>query len=370
VQSWAQTWDVLDRISDAVFILDGDLRVRHANPAALLLLGVDAQVVDSQPLELFVSHHKIFLSSVLEPFRSNHAAENVEVCIQSQGKDAHGLLSAGHLSGPEMEWVVIVKDISKLKNDQNKTTERHLEMAKNSRLESIGTLAGGVAHEINNPLAIILGYAQKLARIAPNRDSTPEMLTELSEKIQVTALRIGKIVGSLRMLAKDGDDEAFELIHARDAVLGTLELLRTKAETDGIEFRMKFHEDESLIRARPSQISQVCLHLLANAIDALDGAKEKWIQIETQDSEDFVELAFVDSGPGIPADIRDQIMLPFFTTKDPGLGTGLGLSIGLRVAREHGGDLYLDSRSPHTRFVVRFPKQKQSISLMSLGKSD
>jgi C4-dicarboxylate-specific signal transduction histidine kinase len=172
------------------------------------------------------------------------------------------------------------------------------------------------------------------------------------------------------MLAKDGDDESFEMIHARDAVLGTLELLRTKAETDGVQFRLNFQAGESAIKARPSQISQLCLHLLANAMDAVENAPEKWIQIETQESEDFVELAIVDSGVGIPSDIRDQIMLPFFTTKDPGKGTGLGLSIGLRVAREHGGDLYLDSRCANTRFVVRFPKVKQGLSYKSLGSAD
>lgn len=370
MQSWSHTWDVLDRISDAVFVLDGDLRVRHANPAALLMLDVDESTIDSQPLELFVSHHKIFLSSVLEPFRNNRAAENVEVCVRANGTEGAGLLSAGFLSGGEMEWVVIVKDISKLKEDQEKATERHLELAKNSRLESIGTLAGGVAHEINNPLAIILGYAQKLARIAPSNDIQPATLLELSEKIQFTALRIGKIVGSLRMLAKDGDDEAFEMIHAKDAVLGTLELLRTKAETEGIEFRLNFQEGESEIKARPSQISQLCLHLLANAMDAVEKASEKWICIETQETEDFIELAISDSGVGIPPEIRDQIMLPFFTTKDPGKGTGLGLSIGLRVSREHGGDLYLDSRCSNTRFVARFPKPKQGLNYRSLGQSD
>lgn len=109
-------------------------------------------------------------------------------------------------------------------------------------------------------------------------------------------------------------------------------------------------------------MSQVILNLISNAIDAIESRpegdkenSEKWIKIHGELDKHLLRLFVVDSGPGIPAAIRDRIMNPFFTTKEVGKGTGLGLSLSKGIAEDHGGDLILDSSAPHTSFILELP---------------
>jgi signal transduction histidine kinase len=358
--------DLINGMKEPILLLDRELLIVHLNHKACELLDRSEAELVGQVVENFVSHRKLFLSAVLDPFRqeSEHPPTEVSIHIGSQEKTA--LLTASFIAHDEVSWMLRLEDNSLLKAEQRKQAERQIELFKNSRLESIGTLAGGIAHEINNPLAIIMGYTQKLARLAsdPQAVLPHTKIAEISEKIQKTALRIGKIVGSLRMLSRDGEEETFETIHLRDPIEGTLQIFRSRAQSEGIDLQIDVQQESLEIRAKPSQISQMCVYLLTNAIEAATRSQgAKWIRVEIRARAETQELAIVDSGPGVAPEIRDQIMLPFFTTKDPGKGTGLGLSIALRIVKEHGGRLWLDTSSPATRFVVEFPKEIQSVKL-------
>ncbi|HEX4924120.1 MAG TPA: ATP-binding protein, partial [Bdellovibrionales bacterium] len=116
---------------------------------------------------------------------------------------------------------------------------------------------------------------------------------------------------------------------------------------------------ELVIACRPTQISQVLLNLLNNAHDAVAEQTEKWVKLDVRDLGDSVELSVTDSGAGIPPEIQEKIMQPFFTTKQIGEGTGLGLSISKGLVDSHHGQLRLDAKSKNTRFVVLLPKTQQ-----------
>ena len=130
----------------------------------------------------------------------------------------------------------------------------------------------------------------------------------------------------------------------------------------GIQLELSIPNELS-IECQHVQIGQVILNLVSNSIDAIKDREEKWIKVAALDLIDFVEISVMDSGPGIPAEVADKLMTPFFTTKPAGQGTGLGLSISRRILADHGGDLRLDRAANHTRFVLVIPKrQKSSLS--------
>jgi C4-dicarboxylate-specific signal transduction histidine kinase len=107
---------------------------------------------------------------------------------------------------------------------------------------------------------------------------------------------------------------------------------------------------------RKTEVSQVILNLLSNAIDAVTEVQDPWIRLHVKDQAEAIEILVEDNGPGIPAEIVDKIMLPFFTTKEVGKGTGLGLTISRTIAESHHGSLHLATEMPHTTFVLTLPK--------------
>jgi signal transduction histidine kinase len=122
--------------------------------------------------------------------------------------------------------------------------------------------------------------------------------------------------------------------------------------------------------ARPSQVSQVVLNLINNSADAIEGSPNPWIIVDVVATGTSLFLSIMDSGKGIPEEIAKKIMNPFFTTKEVGKGTGLGLSIGKGIIEGHGGKLYLDRNSPHTKFIIELPlDEKNSTSSLVSERS-
>jgi signal transduction histidine kinase len=112
------------------------------------------------------------------------------------------------------------------------------------------------------------------------------------------------------------------------------------------------------LECRPTQITQVLLNLLNNARDAAEESEERWVQLDVTELADWIRISVTDSGKGIPVEIREKIMSPFFTTKAVGKGTGLGLSITKSIVDSHRGTLILDEESVQTRFVIELPKRQ------------
>ena len=136
------------------------------------------------------------------------------------------------------------------------------------------------------------------------------------------------------------------------------ELCVSRFNSHGVRLTVEHQAGDAEVECRSTLLSQVLMNLLSNAYDAVEGQKAPWVRVCCTDLGDFVEVAVSDSGPGIPAELRERILEPFFTTKDVGKGTGLGLSISKAIVESHQGELYLDSGHPQTRFVVRLPKQQ------------
>jgi C4-dicarboxylate-specific signal transduction histidine kinase len=249
-------------------------------------------------------------------------------------------------------------------NLETAVTERTRELdiqraisVESARLASLGEMAGGIAHEINNPLSIIhLLAEQQLVRLRHGAMDS-DRIQHAFESIADTVQRIVKIITGLKTFSRDGQNDPLELAGIRSLIENTLTFCEQKFKHHGIHLSGTDNTlADILIECRPIQLSQVLLNLLNNAFDAVENAQEKWIRIEVKDGSPWIEIRVTDSGAGVPEPYREKIFQPFFTLKEVGKGTGLGLSISRRIIESLGGRIELDTSQPHTSFVIYLKK--------------
>lgn len=257
---------------------------------------------------------------------------------------------------------VIVSDISEVKklNQQKRAYESQL--ISSAKMSSLGEMAGGIAHEINNPLAIIAGRIDQLKAMIASGTFDATRMSEMTSKIEATVFRISKIVNSLRAFARSADHEPFSLNSVSKIVEDTLEFCLERFKNDEVELRVDRVAVDIAIECRPIQIGQVLLNLLNNAHDAVESqnVEDRWVALDFKDCGNEVEIAVTDSGAGLSADSAARVFQPFFSTKPVGKGTGLGLSVSKGIADSHRGSLRYDAKNKNTRFVLRLPKSQSA----------
>jgi C4-dicarboxylate-specific signal transduction histidine kinase len=233
---------------------------------------------------------------------------------------------------------------------------QRMQMVNSSRLASLGEVSAGIAHEINNPLAIIQGKAELLMKTIP----ADSIQRNHVEKIILMVRRISTIVKGLRTFARDGSKDPMRPFQLQPFLNDLKDLCHARIVNSNIQLSVECAPD-LLGYGREVQVSQVLINLLNNSMDAIQDLPEKWIRLEVFNRDRTLVFALTDSGHGIPSEIREKIMEPFFTTKPIGQGTGMGLSISIGICRDHGGDLQYISESSHTRFEVILPQPQAQI---------
>lgn len=243
--------------------------------------------------------------------------------------------------------------------------EKDLRLIQASRLSSVGEMSAGIAHEINNPLAVIFGRATVLKSLVSREMKESQHLEKALSGIKTierTAMRIATIIRGLKSFSRDGNSDPFELIEVDSLLADALDFCRNRFANSGIDLRVNGSAPGLKLECRPVQITQVILNLLNNAHDAVAASSQtdRWVTVDVEAGIDHILISVTDSGPGIPIAVREKLMQPFFTTKPVGQGTGLGLSISHGLCVSHGGQLYLDSACERTRFVVSLPVRQQN----------
>jgi two-component system NtrC family sensor kinase len=207
-----------------------------------------------------------------------------------------------------------------------------------SKLASIGELAAGVAHEINNPLTAIMGYAQLLV----TDENMPATAREDLDKIFRQSQRAARIVQNLLTFARGHALES-RPVSINELILKTLDMRNYEHNVSNIEVRTELADSLPEIWVDETQIQQVLLNIIVNAEQALSARGRGTILVTTGQMQDRIRIVIADDGPGIPADVLDRLFDPFYTTKEVGKGTGLGLSVCHGIVTRHGGRIYAES---------------------------
>jgi two-component system NtrC family sensor kinase len=255
--------------------------------------------------------------------------------------------------GQEVGSVGIFSDLREILKVHQELEAAQAQLVHSEKIASLGRMSAGVAHEINNPLAGILIYAEllqrELAADAVHRENIEVIITQ--------TMRCQQIVHRLLDFSRQTLGER-KLFDANDIINRCVELISHQAFFHNIKVIQDLDPFLPQIVGDPGQLQQVFTNLLLNAADAMNGQGQITIASQPTPQGDGIILSFTDTGCGIAPEIRDKIFEPFFTTKPPGKGTGLGLSIVYGVIQRHGGTISADSpREGGTRFTIRLPLQ-------------
>ncbi|MDA8792356.1 HAMP domain-containing histidine kinase [Bacteriovoracaceae bacterium] len=261
-------------------------------------------------------------------------------------------------------YCIYIFDISQ-EIEKNLQIEHQESMLLNSsKLASLGEMAGGIAHEINNPLTIISFATQGILRKLKNNQLDNTFLEKKLMNITSTIERMSKIVKGMRNISREtGEQDEYDLCTIDELLNDIIPLCQQKFKTNNILLMIEIPKNlrAMVINIFRVQFSQVILNLLTNAFDELmeKDISQKWVNIKINILDDILTFRISDAGSGIPQEIQEKIFQPFFTTKEIGKGTGLGLSLSHSIiTQKHNGSFYIDSNSSNTCFVIEVPIKK------------
>lgn len=339
---------------DLIFVADHDGRLLDINPAGIRMLGYDSrQSLMAQETLASLVRGPEDARKLFAEIKHTGFVKDRECALRTRsGGELATLLSMTARSGPTgrvTEFEGIVKDIT-----QRKLMHRQLLQA--DRMASLGQLASGVAHEINNPLGLILGYTQLLLREATDTTGGKDDLRTIEKQ----TCNCKKIVEDLLNFARKSGTHLAE-VKINPALEAVINVVRNQLELDNILIRTHFDASLPEIAGDAEKLKQVFMNMLINARQAI--GKNGSIVITTGLAPDgqSVMITFKDDGPGIAPDIVDKIFDPFFTTKPTGQGTGLGLSVSYGIIEDHQGDIQVLSEAGRgAEFCIRLPIGNQS----------
>jgi signal transduction histidine kinase len=229
-------------------------------------------------------------------------------------------------------------------------------LVQNSKMQALGEMAGGIAHEINNPLSIIVAQLYTLKARAIKGTLSAHDLQESLQNLEQSSGRISHIVQSLLQVSGDGTRDPFQNVSVPSILAHIESLCHQKFQHHGIELIVDKNAPESLmIPCHQSQIAQVLLNLLSNAFDAVAEAQERWVRLWTVHDSERVVFIVTDSGQGMLPQQKERLFQPFSSTKPIGKGMGLGLSISKGIVEQHQGNLWLDTSARYTTFKMELP---------------
>lgn len=359
----AEMRGLLETVQCGVLLLDMRGYVRHSNACLYDFLGLG-----TQPNSLIRSFDEI--ARLVEPLLRNpeaFAAPSRAFAEGSQAEFRDELILAGRNrrvlaresravrdeSDKPIGWLEIYRDITSQRQIQSK-------LLQTEKMAALGQLVSGIAHELNNPLTSIMGYAQLLLgrTLAVAQNAEAKMIFEEAERAR-------RIVKNLLFFARRAEPERTR-VDVNEIVERTIALRAYELKIENIAVSANLASDLPATLADPFQLQQVVLNLLVNAEQAvLEGRGHGRIEIRTRAiSPSRLAVEVSDDGPGVPPDIASRIFDPFFTTKAPGVGTGLGLSIVYGIMEQHGGEVFFENlRSGGAKFTLELPVLTVSAAL-------
>jgi PAS domain S-box-containing protein len=353
-----------ENVRDVIWSTDMNLKFTYVSPSIKYLGGRTAEEVMPMSLEQLLSpssqelarkafDEELALAEVT-PVDSNRSRMLEIEFVRADGSILWAELKMNFVRGSDgrPEGILgVMRDITDRRRAEEERRELEQKAQAAARLASVGELAAGVAHEINNPLTGVIGYAELLMQ-----EDVPEHIKDDLEVIHDGAQRVAGIVKGLLKFARQTRPERIP-VNINEIIKVTLRLRAYELETNDIKVVTNLASDLPLTVADPGQLQQVFLNLTVNAETEMKLAHGKGrLSIRTEQIDDIIRISFKDDGPGIARKNLGRIFDPFFTTREVGKGTGLGLSICHGIINEHGGKIYADSQAGKgATFVVELP---------------
>jgi PAS domain S-box-containing protein len=250
--------------------------------------------------------------------------------------------------------LAVSRDITELKNQS-------AQLMQVERMSTVGTLASGVAHELNNPLMSVLGFTQYCLKHTPDTEKNYDVLRDIEHE----ATRCVDIVTNLLTFSHMGKEgvEKKQDASCADILERVLKLLSYRIEKERVKITKKYQKGSIDAWVQVNSIQQVFLNIIVNAFDALKTSEKKEIHIEIQYENEITRIVIEDSGSGIPPKNLERIFEPFYTTKEVGSGTGLGLSISKSLVENNNGKLTCESEvGKGTKFIIQLSQTKRELS--------
>ncbi len=341
---------IFESVTDGIIVTDKDLKLVEINEAGLRMTGYrgKAEIIGRNGLEFIPERDRTRLLESVQTFGELEYIKNVEyMLLRKDGSEFPAELSATVLKdglGNPAGYVTIAKDITERKEMQE-------QLMLSDRLASVGELASGIAHELNNPLTSVIGFSQLLLE----KDVAGDIKEDLSF-INSEAQRAARTVRNLLTFARK-HAPLKELNQINNIIEDVLKLRDYEQKVNNIEVERRFASNLPEITVDHFQMQQVFLNIIINAEYFMAKSHNRGrLTITTEKLDDMVRISFTDDGPGIPRENLSRLFAPFFTTKPVGRGTGLGLSICYGIVAEHGGKIYAKSEpGKGATFVVELP---------------
>lgn len=335
---------VLDAAVDAVIIIDGRGLIETFNRAAERMFGFEADEILGQNISRLMpepdrSNHDGYLETYLRTGRARIIGRGREVTAQHRDGSVFPVsLAVGRIDGDEPRFVGFLHDLSEHKRVEAAAHQAQERVAQFARLSTMGEMAAGLAHEINQPLTAVATYAQAVQRMIDRPEVDPEEINHALAQITAQALRAGDVIQRLRAFVRNRDTRQ-ELVDMGRLVRDTLTFAGPDARVNEVRLQAEITEVPS-ITCDPIQIQQVMLNLIRNAIDATNEVRDTLREVTVRilrTSATEIEISVEDHGKGVSEDVARRLGDPFFTTKSA--GTGLGVAISRSIVRAHGGKL-------------------------------
>lgn len=341
---------VLDCMSDVLVVWQMDGRLRMANNAAVQLLKYEEnELMAMRAEQMFQGECGLFISASAELTHLNSSFRDLELTMRDkEGKAIPAMASVAYLKGADNRAtgiIMIARDMTERKKLEQAVRQKE-------KMSAVGQLAAGVAHEINNPLGIILGFAQGMVKRLAGGDPNELPL----KTIEREAVRCKNLVQDLLTFSRASQTER-EPLDLNKVINAGLTLVHTQARLKQIDIRSELTEGLPRILGNANQIEQVILNIANNAIDAMPngGVLRFKTELLQDTNRPWVCMRISDTGTGIPPEVLPRIFEPFFTTKPIGKGTGLGLGMVYEIVKKHSATIDVQSKAGFTEFVIRFP---------------
>jgi PAS domain S-box-containing protein len=339
-------------------LVDRGGRLLQLNQAGCRLFGIsaEAQALGMHLEALGLSPSEVSLHLVLARARDGAPWHGRVLVTQRSGDRRLCDCTVTGLSGAGADSLLVAL------YDRTEELRAQRELIAREKLATVGEIASGVAHEVNNPLAAIRMEAELLGRASKDPETSTTAAT-ITREVD----RAARIVRSLLRLARRADTTPTR-VQINDLVHDVAEIRQRVLRAESVEFRTGLDQSAPAVLGLGQELQQVVINLVTNAEHVVRGRRPAIVRLTTQAREGWVRLTVEDSGPGVPPEIRGRIFDPFFTTKSPDEGTGLGLAICQRVVTEVGGKIWLeDSELGGAKFVVEMPAAPEQVVATSVG---